>query len=145
MEIPVNIHYPDFLEEVRDYEIVTTFWTQLIEQLPSVGEWHPFYQNSARDGNPVFSAWLPGQRKLLRIVQFLPEPGDSLFSAWLDDWQGDWPKGLTAPVDLDEQPVPELVIELAATDNTLQLARTLIYLWLVADISVAEMKVLLEV
>jgi hypothetical protein len=144
MEISVNIHYANFLEDVRDYEIVTSFWTQQLEQLPSVGEWHPFYQNPARDGNPVFSAWLPGQRKLLRIIQFLPEPGDTLCSAWLDDWQGDWPEGLSAPADLDEQPVPELVIELAATNETLQLVRTLIYLWLVADISVAEMKVLLE-
>lgn len=144
MEISINIQFPDFLEDVRDYEVVTSFWTQLLEQLPSVGEWHPFYQNPARDGNPVFSAWLPGQRKLLRIVQFLPEFGDSLCSAWLDDWPGDWPEGLTAPDDLQDQPVPELVIELAATDTTLQWVRTLIYLWLVLDLSPEEMRNILE-
>ena len=144
MEVSVNIQFPNFLEDVRDYELLTTFWTQLLHQLPIEGDWHPLYQNPSRDGNPIFSAWLPRQGKLLRIIQFLPEPGDQLCAAWLDDWQGDWPEGLPTPDNLAEQPVPELVIELSATEETLQLARTLIFLWLVVDLPKEEMERLIN-
>ncbi|GAB5555114.1 MAG: hypothetical protein Sapg2KO_47050 [Saprospiraceae bacterium] len=142
MEISVNIHYPDFLEQPEIYKAVSSFWEAVLrDQLESEQqEWHPFYQNKDQDGNPVFSAWLPKQHKLLRIIQFIPEPGDTLFSSWVDQWQGDWPKGIPQAKDLTNLPVPELVLDLAMTTETIQLAQTLIHLWIAQDQSPAQLE-----
>ena len=135
MEIPVSLHFPTFLDDQEVYHTITSFWAQVLEEhLPAdKSEWYPFYQNKGQDGNPIFSAWLPKQRKLLRIIQFLPAPGDTLFSPWIDEWQGAWPESLSPPNDLVAQAVPELVLDLALTPETIQLAQTLIYMWVQLD------------
>lgn len=142
MKISVDIHYPDFLEQPEVYKAVSSFWEAVLrDHLESEQqEWHPFYQNKDQDGNPVFSAWLPQQHKLIRIIQFIPEPGDTLFSSWIDQWQGDWPQSIPQPKDLKTSPVPELVLDLAMTTETIQLAQMMIHLWIAQDQSPAQLE-----
>lgn len=108
--------------------------------------WQPFYQNPGQDGNPLFSAWVPDRGKLVRVIQFTPEEDDEqLFSAWIDTWEGDLPDGLVSQQNAIATPIPELVIDLALTDVTRQLAMTYIYLWLVMDVSPEGMQRISEV
>lgn len=134
MEIPVSIQFPDFLTNPSSYQKVQEFWKETLKQYLPKGEeaWQPFYNNPILDGNPIFSAWLPQQQKLVRIIQFLPEPGDLLFSSWIDQWQGDFPKHITQQPP-GKPPIPELVLELALTPETQQLAKTMMHLWIYLD------------
>jgi hypothetical protein len=148
MAYPINIHHHQFLESSVAYQAAESFWEQALRDLLAESDltWQPFYQNPGQDGNPLFSAWVPDRSKLIRIIQFTPEEDDEqLFSAWIDTWEGDLPEGLVSQQNAIASPIPELVIDLALTDVTRQMALTYIYLWLVMDVSPESMQRILEV
>ena len=148
MAYPINIHHHQFLESSVAYQAAESFWAQALRELLAESDltWQPFYKNSGQDGNPLFSAWVPDRGKLVRVIQFTPEVDDEqLFSAWIDTWEGDLPEGLVSQQNAIASPIPELVIDLALTDVTRQLALTHIYLWLVMDVSPKGMQRILEV
>lgn len=148
MAYPINIHHHQFLESSVAYQAAESFWAQALKELLAESDltWQPFYQNPGQDGNPLFSAWIPDRNKLIRIIQFTPEEdNEQLFSAWIDTWEGDLPDGLVSQKNAIANPIPELVIDLALTDVTRQMALNYIYLWLVMDMSPESMQRILEV
>ena len=147
MAYPINIHHHQFLESSVAYQAAESFWAKALKQLLAESDldWQPFYQNPERDGNPLFSAWVPNRNKLVRVIQFTPEEVDEqLFSAWIDTWEGDLPEGLVSQKNAIASPIPELVIDLALMDVTRQMALTYIYLWLVMDVSPESMQRILK-
>ena len=135
--------FPALLDDASTYEQAQAYWAEQLDTILATKayEWSPFYQNDAQDGNPLFSVYVPAVHKLVRITTFAPEPDDVLFSAYLEQWAGDFPAGIkpASPV-----PIPELVIDLAMTESTVQEARQLIFLWLHADLSAEDMSAYLN-
>ena len=147
MAYPINIHHHQFLESSVAYQAAESFWAQALRELLAESDldWQPFYKKPGQDGNPLFSAWTPDRNKLVRVIQFTPEEDDEqLFSAWIDVWEGDLPESMASQKNAIASPIPELVIDLALTDVTRQLALTYIYLWLVMDVSPKAMQRILE-
>jgi len=134
----MNIVFPDFLEDASRYEQAQAFWGKRMDAVLSANQyvWEPFYME-ATDGNPLFSAYVPALHKLVRIIAFFPEGDDILFTAYLDQWPGAFPEGIQPS---QASAVPELVIDLAMTESTLQEAKKLLYLWLHANISAKDMQ-----
>lgn len=146
MAYSVNIYHHQFLESQVAYQAAESFWAKILDDLLTgqALSWQPFYRNPYRDGNPLFSAWIPERRKLVRIIQFTPEETqEQLCSAWIDAWAGDWPAYIEPSPNDTATPVPELVIDLALTDVTRQLAHTYLHLWLIMDVSPEAMQQIL--
>lgn len=141
MEANMNLLFPDFLSSAEAYAEAQGYWSATLSAL--VAErghtlLFPFYTQSLRDGtplrdgNPIFSGYVPEQHKLLRIIQYVPAPGDEVFSTWQDSWPAaDMPPGFRPPSDGGaEGDVPELVVSLALSEETGAAARAAIGDWL---------------
>ena len=138
----INLIFPHFLEEASSHEQAQAFWGKRMDAALSDNQyvWEPFYTDTT-GGNPLFSAYVPALHKLVRIIAFLPESDDLLFTAYLDQWLGAFPEGVQPS---QASAVPELVIDLAMTESALQEAKKLLYLWLHANISARDMQGFLE-
>jgi len=75
-------------------------------------------RSELRDGNPIFSAFSPGLRRGLRIIQHEPEEHGLELVWWLDSTTGD-----------DGSGVQELVISCAVSEEAERLAGSLIKSW----------------
>jgi len=149
---PSDVLYPAFLADHRIYHLVEGYWKRLFDQvLADTGlRYRRFYNQrtgSGRrlyDANPIFDAYFPGRHKLVRILQYLPEPDDPLFFAYLDAWPAAEPDDDPRPRPDDPakalDPIPELVLSLALTRETAAKAKTLLRHWVVADVSEKEME-----
>src|SRR5687767_5374442 len=78
--------YADFLTDPQQYEQAERFWSKLFDQIVAEckveREWvHPWLNTrfadgtAFGDGDPIFSAWSPGRRVGLRIIQLDPGSG----------------------------------------------------------------------
>lgn len=132
--------FPSFLDDHRTYALVQTYWRRQVSRLLEGTDmtFQSFYNDRTGDGsklydaNPIFDAYFPDRHKLIRIIQFIPEPGDTLFSSWQTEWPGDATTPKIQPTDPTRtgQPIPELVIDLALTRETAAQAVQLIRDWL---------------
>lgn len=148
--------YSGFLDDHRTYHLVVAYWQRLFQQLLSATKltFHPFYTkqdgSGQRDygGNPIFDAYFPDLHKLVRIIQYLPESGDQLISAYLDHWPAAEMAAEQRPQPTDPDrslaPIPELVIAIALTRETSTLAQELIRQWVLEDASEADMEEIIE-
>lgn len=122
-------HYlSDFLENRVQYAEAASRWRQLWSTLvPSRGSicgWREPWLNDGgvhlRDGNPIFSAYSPAQRKGVRIIQHAPTSNELEFEYWLDTTGGG---------DTDPESIQELVISCALCSEALTRAKALIREW----------------
>ena len=148
--------FPNFLDDQKVYHQVETFWQHELDQLlKNTGlSYHPFYNKVSGSGqkdysgNPIFDAYFPDRHKLVRIIQYLPEPGDRLLSAYIDQWpvaemaEAQRPQPLDPARSLD--PVPELVFALVLTRENADTVRRLIQSWILEDLAVEQMERVLE-
>lgn len=144
------------MEDRQTYHLAVAFLQRLLKRLlaNTTLAFHPFYKKQDGLGqkdysaNPIFDAYFPDHHKLIRIIQYLPEPGDLIFSAYIDHWSVAKMEAAQRPKPLDPtrslDPVPELVIALALTRENADTVRELIRLWIVEDMEEEGMGKLLE-
>jgi hypothetical protein len=144
-----KVLYPSFMESARVYNLAEGYWQRMARQLAAEAglAFQRFYRNrhangeKIYEGNPIFDAYFPERHKLVRIIQYLPEPGDRPISAWLGSWPaGAAPGGAVSP-EKQGAAIPELVISLALTRETAAIARRLLRQWIVEDCAVEGMEV----
>lgn len=133
--------YPTFLENKRVYNLNQAYWRRLLTDiikdtdLSFQSYLNPLGANGQKeyDGNPIFDAYFPSLSKAIRIIQDVPEDDSNDLSAWIDH------------IELEEgkPAIPELVIAVTLTQDTASQAQELIRQWIVADVSVVEMKEIL--
>jgi hypothetical protein len=123
--------YAQFLENRSQYADAVAFWTRLWEQVDAVQqdrfEWRQPWLFSGwdehdefMDGNPIFSAWTPRERKGIRILQYAPTSEDLEFDFWLDMFGG----------RLEErESVQTLVISCALSEEAARRAIELMNAW----------------
>ena len=155
MAVTVNndeLLYASFLDDHRTYQLVVSYWHRLFKEILANTElpFQPFYNKHYKNGqkdysaNPIFDAYFPDRHKLVRIIQYLPESGDRLFSAYIEHWPiaNMTEEQRPCPTDPSQalQPIPELVIALALTKETSVTAEELIQKWVKEDVSEIEMK-----
>lgn len=151
-----DILFPTFLEDQRVYNLAEAYWRRLFHRLfgekgvPFLEFYSKHFANGQKeyDANPIFDAYFPQQHKLVRIIQFFPEPGDMGLTGWIDHFPA-------AELDEDRQPeptdvsrkndpIPELVLSLAMTRKVMARMEGLLQYWILEDVGVGEMKQYLE-
>src|SRR5438093_10653472 len=119
--------YERFLADAAEYESAqarsSDLWDRLIATEKPEAEWKvpwflPEFINRMpmRDGNPIFSAVSPTLRRGLRILQHEPTNDQLELDYWLDTFDSD-------------QPISELVICCALSDQAEQRVADLIRSW----------------
>lgn len=76
------------------------------------------------DGNPIFSAWSPRERKGIRVIQYAPTSGGLEFDHWLDTFGGRLG---------DPDTVRTLTIACALSEEAAQRALELMNAWVWRD------------
>jgi len=124
-----------FLEDRAKYAGAVDFWTQTWEEVDPtrrdrfgwqqpwlVSDWqkHPQFM----DGNPIFSAWSPRERKGIRVIQYAPTSGGLEFDHWLDTFGGRLG---------DPDTVRTLTIACALSEEAAQRALELMNAWVWRD------------
>lgn len=120
-----DLLFPRFLDAAAEYDATEAFWSGvwsgiIAETGAPPGDWRsPWFENVSgdgtkfRDGNPIFSAVCDRRKLGVRILQFIPEPGDITADHWTDT-AGDPDEGGT---------VKELVISCALYPSALPVVR----------------------
>lgn len=151
-----DILFPTFLENQRVYNLAEAYWRRFFHRLFDPGgiPFREFYNKHFANGqkeydaNPIFDAYFPQQHKLVRIIQFFPEPGELSLSGWIDHFPA-------AELDEDQQPepvdasrkndpIPELVLSLAMTRKAMAQVEGLLQNWVLEDVGESEMDRFLE-
>jgi hypothetical protein len=148
VEASKDILYASFLESAKAYNLAEGYWQRMTRQVAEEAglAFHRFYRNryangeKMYEGNPIFNAYFPERHKLVRIIQYLPEPGDLPISAWLSSWPATAAPVGSARPERQGAPIPELTISLALTRETAAIARRLLRQWIVEDGSPEEME-----
>src|SRR6266851_4103413 len=120
--------YERFLADAAEYESAQARWRQLWDKLIATekleAEWKvPWFASEfvhgtpMRDGNPIFSAVSPTLRRGVRILQHEPTTDQLELDYWLDTFGSD-------------EPIYELVISCALSDQAEQRAADLIRSWI---------------
>ena len=102
-------------------------WESIDPAIRAAGDWkQPWFDNPLHDGNPIFTAWSPTQRRGIRVIQYEDDSIGQLsrfdptrtfgYTTYLD-WFGD-------PSDPEQAPeggaIRELVIACVLSDNSLR-------------------------
>lgn len=125
-----NYLFEGFLSNADDYASAETYWRELWLDLRHDGWVQPWMDNGAfLDGNPIFTAFNPLQRKGIRIVQRAPQEGANDLVYWLDTFGGD----VTEP-----ESIRELVIDCVLSRRTAEAARHLMRQWIDGEVSVSH-------
>jgi hypothetical protein len=128
------------------------YWQQRFTQLlaPHGLSHQPFYNKYAAGGqkiavgNPIFDAYVPQRHKLVRIIQYdLAEAEGELLSFYTDAW----PTAQMAPElrprpaepAKRDAPIPELVIALFLSGETVLQVEELVRGWVIEDFEVSKM------
>lgn len=125
----VTHYFANFLTDVQEFESASDFWVSLWRRVVSESRgarvwttpWLGSGSPELRDGNPIFDAWAPSQRRGLRIIQHPPFSTRCELEFWTDTFGG-------PPEDPDA--IVELVIACALSDESERLAIELIETWL---------------
>ncbi|MCB0588144.1 MAG: hypothetical protein KDD06_22820 [Phaeodactylibacter sp.] len=147
-----DILFPSFLKNQRVYNLAEAYWRRFFHRLfdPKGVPFQEFYNKHFANGqkeydaNPIFDAYFPLQHKLVRIIQFFPEPDDLSLSGWIDHFpaaeldESQQPD----PVDISRKndPIPELVLSLAMTKKAVGQVEELLRRWVLEDIGEREVK-----
>ncbi len=151
--IQKKILFPLFLDNHKEYEKLEAWWETVFHELFSARDipfQAPFYKHQFADGtklydgNPIYDAYFPGQHKLVRIVQELPEePETPHLSGYFDMWPIAEVEDELKPTPADpakfEQPIPELVLFPLLTPEVIHQIKDILIDWIVHDRSKAEL------
>ena len=152
----MKILFPTFLEDPRVYRLAQAWWRRLFDRLfADQGiSYQPFYKKTTAtgkplyDGNPIFDAYFPTRHKLVRILQFVPEPGDRLLTAWVDEVPVEMMEEALRPSPADRgregEAVKELVIVVALTQKSIDWLEDLFKEWVIHNRKTEEMQSFLE-
>jgi len=137
--------FPNFLEDPDQYARVVEYWSNLWERIEAwerkqAGWRQPWLFSGWRehaefmDGDPIFSAWTPRERKGIRIIQYAAASEDLEFDSWLDMFGGRLG---------DRESVQTLVIACALSEEASRLALEVMAPWVRrADIEIDYPEVL---
>ena len=119
-------HFPNFLTNEAEYLQAEAFWASVWADIPELdrrrGGWRCgwFERQSLKDANPIFTAISDSQHRAIRVIQYEPTCAHAELDYWFDTFDG----------EADEpNSVRELVIACALSDDTAQMARTLMSSW----------------
>ena len=147
-----DITFSTFLENQRVYNLAEAYWRRFFQRLfgqqdvPFQGFYNKHFGNGQKiyDANPIFDAYFPLQHKLVRIIQYFPEPNDLFLTGWVDyfpsDELDDDQKPQPTNLSRKDDPIPELVISLAMTKKALLQVKELLEQWILEDIGREEME-----
>lgn len=118
--------YRNFLKDKRVYNLNRGYWKKMLDSLSNtlpMPLYNEHFSNGAPfyDGNPIFSAYLPSLKKSVRIIQEAPETDNIEIGAWM------------ASIEVNNEPVKELVISLELSQEASMIAKQLIVGWLQDD------------
>jgi hypothetical protein len=132
--------FDKYTEDKRIYNLNQGYWKRKLQsrlQIKFTKESELFKNSDAKgkkiyDANPIFTFVNDNRTKAIRIIQdditiiktSLDENEKYLISAWLDDILYD-----------NEKKIPELVIALFLTKETVDKAMNLVYLWINDDLT----------
>ncbi|MCO6478451.1 MAG: hypothetical protein J5I94_17605 [Phaeodactylibacter sp.] len=148
--------FSTFLENQRVYNLAEAYWRRFFQQFFSSQDvpFQDFYNRhfingqKIYDANPIFDAYFPQQHKLVRIIQYIPEPDDWLLTGWIDRFPADELDNDQKPHPTDssrkDDPIPELVLSLAMTKKNLVQVKELLGQWILEDINGEEMEKILK-
>jgi hypothetical protein len=122
--------FPSFLKDAREYEeaerLWESRWRDLVEAARQTRLWRSRWFNTrfangtpCRDGNPIFSAVNRKKRIGIRVIQLEPGKDAVEISHWIDEFGQE-----------ESDPIKELVISCALTEQTLRQATDLMRQWL---------------
>jgi hypothetical protein len=121
--------FPRFLHDQAEYDRAEAYWRELWDDLMRFtgqrGWQYPWLQAAYadgtpfRDGDPIFSAWSPSRKIGVRVIQNEPRQQDPELVFWRDVVGDEW-----------TVEVPTLVISCALSQETADVARDLILVWI---------------
>lgn len=117
-----------FLADAAEYVAAQARWRRLWERVVAAeqraAEWQvpwfaPDFANGTpmRDGNPIFTAVSPTLRRGVRVIQHEPTADELELEYWTDTFEG-------------AEPIAELVISCALSDQAEQQAAELMRCWI---------------
>lgn len=133
--------FQNFLDSTEEYKACEIYWEQLVndiaQSLGQPGEWPRWIPRTYADGtpldsdgNPIFDGWSERLDRAFRIIQHPATSNEVEISAWLKSYEEEY-------TDL---PRDELVINLSLSQESAQLAESLLHLWMVPTTTTDEMQ-----
>ena len=138
--------YKNFLSNLEQYKAAEDFWRNLCEKtiVKYLGQKHgwkvwlnvhfcdgtPFL-----DGNPMYSLISPDSKKGIAIYQHEPTEDKIIFGAWMDKF---------GPIDETQDFVEEIVIGCELSEESAQLAKELIEIWVEGNTSYENMEIFIK-
>lgn len=124
--------FPRFLDDPREYEqaeaLWASAWAELVARAGQQGQWQSPWLSTQfadgtpfHDGNPIFSAVSPTQRRGVRVIQHEPSQAAEDLSSWTDTFAAG-----------EAEAIEEPVVSCALTRQTLSDALALMERWITA-------------
>jgi len=138
--------FEKFLEDVEQYAACERYWEQLgqeiAESLGQTSEWQQWIPRQSpngtpyeKDGNPIYDARSERLDRAFRIIQYSPVSDEVEIAAWLKSYE---------EFEYRDVPGNELVINLSLSQESAQLAKALIYKWMIPDTTQSDMRSLID-
>lgn len=136
--------FENFLDSAEMYEACTRYWNRLIhdieDSLGQNGEWqhwildrYPDGERVEMDGNPIYDGRSRKLDRAIRIVQHRSAGGDPEIVAWVEKHEEEY-------YELSEFPRTELVLNLSLSEESGQIARQLLRMWMTPTTTAEDMK-----
>jgi hypothetical protein len=134
--------FSNFLEDKKVFNLAEAYWRRIVsgisgeKKIPFQSYLNHFDSEGKKeyDANPIYDAIFPTLSKALRIIQDTPEKDTSDITVWIDKFEP----------DEDVPVVHELVIALALSRETAEVARRLLRQWIIEDFSPQDMERAIE-
>ena len=132
--------YKDFLSNIEKYKASEDFWRDLCESIliKKYGcehGWKVWLNVVFLDGNSIYSLISPNNRKGIDINQDKPTEEKINIAAWMDKF---------SPIYLIQDYVEEIVISCELSEESAQIVRELIEIWIEGTTSYEEMEKVIE-
>jgi hypothetical protein len=132
--------FEDFLDSAETYKACERYWELLArdveESLNQAGEWkrwlvrqYPDGTLVEMDGNPIYDARSRKINRAFRVIQHRPVSDDLEIAAWLESNSKEYP----------EVPSEELVFNLSLSEESGQIARKLLAMWMMPNTTAEAM------
>ena len=137
----VNHLYKNFLSNLQEYKACEIFWhdlceTILIKYYGHKHGWKVWLNVLFLDGNPMYSLISPDSRKGIAIYQQDEPTEEKIYiGAWMDKF---------GPIDATHDFVEEIVISCELSEESAQLAKELIEIWVEGNTPYENMEILIK-
>lgn len=133
--------FEDFIDNAEMYKACEQYWERLVrdveESLNQTGEWERWLIRQYPDGtpvemngNPIYDGRSRQINRAFRVLQHRPVSDDLEIAAWLERNGEGYP----------EIPSAELVFNLSLSEESGQMARRLLSMWMTPNITAEEMR-----